>query len=66
MTESEIIAELTWNVLPSELLDEATKIIKKLVAERDEARASLAYVQAETDRMYRRVVELEGKIAGRE
>ena len=42
MTEAEIIAELTWNVLPSELLGEAIKAVKKLVAEREEARAGEA------------------------
>ena len=45
MTEAEIIAELTWNVLPSELLGEAIKAVKKLAAERDEARETIAEVE---------------------
>ena len=45
MTEAEIIAELTWNALPSELLGEAIKAVKKLAAERDEARETIAEVE---------------------
>ena len=37
-------------------------MIDTLAAERDAARESLGYVQAETDAMYRRVVMLEAEV----